>query len=342
MAAKHSVTITSPEGMTPEELQAGLASGRFKPIAPDEQVDLTKGNRFMAVPKTMMSDLAFSREGITHKIPPGAHHRLLDLSTTSVTAHAPLARSFFHQAHHFRLGFEASQHLLLMTRDEELTDQLQEYAPHPFDAYTVSFWTGTENGMAEALLMIDHGVAGLVAMEWGSDIPRGVEDQWTIRENRNRSSYTRLAWLICDTFRLLLAEPRSHTISRGGPNRHSIRKGKRVTFYSQSEITIHLDEARRALEHRATGHGRMMPVYQYRAHLCHSGGSRSCEHEWISLGGVMRDGNWIPDAEHPRDNPTWECYHCGRRRWHRRAGTRGSAEVGYVRQTYKVKKGDDE
>ena len=87
----------------------------------------------------------------------------------------------------------------------------------------------------------------------------------------------------------------------------------------------------------------MMPVYQYRAHLCHSGGRPGCEHEWISIGGIMTEtGQWIPDEEHPKNNPNWECYHCGRRRWHRKAGVRGSAEVGYVRQTYTITKGQDD
>lgn len=47
------------------------------------------------------------------------------------------------------------------------------------------------------------------------------------------------------------------------------------------------------------------------------------------------------ERDHERTNPYWTCTKCGRHRWHRKAGTRGSAEIGYVRQTYKVKKGND-
>ena len=45
------ITIRSSEGMTPEELQAGLESGRFRHVGHDERIDLTKGDKFVAVPK---------------------------------------------------------------------------------------------------------------------------------------------------------------------------------------------------------------------------------------------------------------------------------------------------
>lgn len=343
--AKHTINIRSGEGMTPEELQEGLASGKFKPIREDEKIDVSKHKRFVTVPKSILPDLQFRTDGIISEIPPGAEHRILD-KLSSGTSHVPPIN--LHRAHHFKLGFKASEYLLELSVDQLAREQI-EYAPHPFDEYTVSLWAGTEDGVAEVLVMVTTAadgtpMASLMWLVWGKEyvVPGLKMTERSASLDIGADSQTILAWILCDAFRLLMAHPAGRTIMRGGPPRSAIRKGKRVHFYSASEIKIDLDAAKRDRVVAGNGFGKMMPVYQYRAHLCHSGGQRGCEHFWIEIGGVMRDGLWVPDKDHPKQNPNWECYHCGRRRWHRKAGTRGSAEVGYVRQTYNVVKGDDE
>jgi len=352
----HTVNIRSADGMTPEELQAKLDSGAWKPIDENEKVDLSKHNKFVTVRKDQLvvPKLDFRRDGVMATIPEGAHPRLLDAITAETGGKSLLSnrlRQMLHRSHHFKLGFKASEYLLALTVDDVLVQDIQPFAPHPFDLYTVSLWIGTEDGgVAEALLIVDCETAGgptasLLFIPWGTDRPfigSGSSTRVSF-DDLESDPQARLGWLLCDAFRLLMSRPVGRTIIRGGPPRTAVRKGKRVHFYSASEIKIDLDAVKQDRVVGGNGFGKMMPVYQYRAHLCHSGGQRGCEHEWISIGGIMTEaGQWIPDNQNPRSNPFWECYHCGRHRWHRKAGTRGSAEVGYVRQTYKITKGEDD
>lgn len=354
MKKPHTITINKGDGLTPSELQEGLASGKYKLVDPDEKIDVEKHKKFITVPKgmTMQPRLDYRQDGIMARIPEGATHRVLDIFSTHVGHQRMTAiKHDLYRAHHFKLGFEASEYLLGLTVDDILVEELQSFAPHPFDNYTVSLWIGMETGeVAEAMITVHdlqdgtHGVS-LMFLPWGSD---NLVSEWKMFQRAEIADSTapataRLGWLICDAFRLLMSRPAGRTIVKGGPPRTALRKGKRVHFYSASEIKIDLDAAKKDRIVGGGGYGKMMPVYQYRAHLCHSGGLlRGCEHEWIEIGGIMRDGKWFPDKDHPKQNPNWECYHCGRRRWHRKAGSRGSAEVGYVRQTYNVTKGNDE
>lgn len=326
--------------MTPDEIKAGLASGRLKEIGLDEKVDLTKHNKFITVPK--QRELDFRTDGIMTEIPEGAHHRLLDhCSAMRDRDVAPV----LHRAHHFKVGFEASEYLLDMASDE-IISPMSVFTPHPFEEYSLSMWIGSEEGAAEFFVLVRTDKEGRIGAEaltllWGDDFVTQPILACT-EELDPKTPGQQLMWLVVNAFRVLLSRPAGRTIVKGPGNRTAIRKGKRVHFYSQSEVKIDLDAVKRDRVIVSNGRGKMMPVYQYRAHLCHSGGTPGCEHEWIEIGGRMVSGLWEPDREHPRANATWECYHCGRRRWHRKAGSRGSAEVGYVRQTYSVVKGDDE
>lgn len=354
----YTVNIASGDGMTPAELQAKLESGKLRRVDPDEKVDLTKDSKFVTINKdheglrSYAERLDYITEGIFHDLPAGGlKHRILDKITS--TPMAAKQKAFFHHSHHFALGPDASQMLLMFAKDADFLEQHQQYCPHPFDGYTVSLWSGSEDGMVEVLLLVSRQAHGyfpeIATLPWGEERPQwhGHNDEGEVfsRENSLRPDAPagqRLSWKFCDAFRMLLAQKRGVTVNKGPGNRTAVRKGKRVTFYSKSEITIDLDAVEREQIVARTGYGHMMPVYQYRAHLCHSGGQKGCEHYWIELGGHMTDQGWIPDNQFPRANATWECYHCGRRRWHRKAGTRGSAEIGYVQQTYKVKKGKDD
>jgi len=269
-------------------------------------------------------------------VPPGLEHRLLDMASVE-SLDDRVQSAFLYRAHHFSLGVEASQALLYLAADPTWLEDYGHFAPHPFPDYTVSFWIGHPKGIAEMYTMVatrpnGEVYADSILMRWGSDEPVGYTHQHPPVQRdsmplADMPPHQTLTWMMNDAFRLLLAKPGGVTINKGGPNRHALRKGKRVTFYSKSEITIDLDKALRDKVLVNTGLGKMMPVYQYRAHLCHSGGSRHCEHEF--------------ERDYERNNPYWTCTKCGRNRWHRKAGTRGSAEIGYVRQTYKVKKGSD-
>lgn len=320
---------------TPEQIAAGLKSGKFKQIVMDDKVDLSEGGNFVLVPKSLMEpDITFD-SGITVDLPPGGlQHRILDhVSTTPKTF--PQGRAFLHRAHHFAVGVEASQQLILLAAERDWLTQYAEFAPHPFDEYTVSLWTGSPNGMVEALVSVmqnplgEH-IACLSSLSWDSGLFNAFSGTAVPREMALRQGAANehvLAWTFCDAFRLMMAQKKGVTINKGPGNRSALRKGRRVTFYSKNEVLIDLDAVERVRTAVNTGLGRMMPVYQYRAHLCHSGGRKGCEHVWIR------------DEERP--TPFWTCQSCGRKRWHRKSGTRGSAEVGYVRQTYKVVKGKD-
>lgn len=325
--------------MTPDEIKAGLASGRLKEIGLDEKVDLTKNNKFISVPK--QRELDFRTDGIMIQIPAGAHHRLLD--SVSSLGNPKVAR-LMHKAHHFKVGFEASEYMLDLASDELVT-QAETYLPHPFEDYTLSMWIGSEEGAAEFFVFVHQTAEGMSAT--GMTLLWGEDDTET--QNIEACLYAaaatpgqRLMWMVINAFRAVMSRPVGRTIIKGTGPRTAVRKGRRVHFYSASEIKIDLDAVKRDRVIGGNGFGKMMPVYQYRAHLCHSGGTPGCEHFWIEIGGKMVAGVWEPEQEHPRANATWECYHCGRRRWHRKSGSRGSAEVGYVRQTYNVTKGDDE
>lgn len=324
--------------------------GSFKPRLQRLKPALAVGEQAHRTPPS--DEIRLIPEGVMHEIPVGARHRLLDWTTEALAAgraNGAYAKAYFHRSHHFALGFRASEHLLILSTEHDLVDQMQEFAPHPFDDYTISAWSGTGDGVAEVLVSVrkvERGVEALmVAMPWpGTKVIGGESNYLTRDEGMQASGADRLAWMIVDAFRLILAQPGAAIFGERGPNRHSIRKGKRVTYYSQSEITINLDAVKRPARTAATGNGKIMPAYQYRAHPCHSGGRKGCDHYWIEIGGRMDENNvWHPDPKpHGRDNATWECYHCSRRRWHRRAGQRGDASHGFVRQTYNVKKGDDE
>lgn len=328
------LTIAQDGEYTPEEIREGLASGRFKAVDPDGKINLAAGGEYVAIPRHLMDHTMPSIEpdGITLKLPPGGvEHRILDhVSTTPKTF--PQGRAFLHRAHHFAMGVEASQQLLLLAAESDWLEAHAEFAPHPFDEYTVSLWTGSPEGMAEVLVSVmlnghgDH-IANIVTLYWDSNRFDGYDGAALPRDLANASDSHTLAWRFCDAFRLLLAQPRRVVVNHGPGNRHAIRKGRRVTFYSKSEIKIDLDAVPKIIQAHRTGNGRMMPAYQYRAHLCHSGGTKGCGHSWTL------------DPE--RETPFWTCDKCGRRRWQRRAGQRGSAEVGFVRQTYKVVKGND-
>lgn len=308
-------------------------------VADDEKVDLRKHQRFIAKPNPRLE--SFLEEGISLPVPQGGvQHRILDAISVAAVRAQPKDKGFLHRAHHFAFGLEASEALLYLAAQQDWLDEYQEFAPHPFEEYTVSFWTGSEQGIVEVMLAVHHEgedpYPEIVTLLWGTtDLTtyhKGGERSWkrdAVMANLDQApSHQRLAWKFCDAFRLIMARSQYHTINKGDPTRHSIRKGKRVTFYSKSTVTINLDAVKMIRTNFRSGYGRMMPVYQYRSHLCESGGRPSCAHVWIK------------DEE--RENPYWTCASCGRRRWHRRAGVRGSAEVGYVRQTYKVIKGQDQ
>lgn len=330
------VTVAKPGQYTPEEIRAGIASGRMKEIGMDDRVDIREGAEFIVVPKEEPKFMV--GEGVWTKIPEGLEHRILDYVSSRPAS--PKHRSFLHNAHHFAFGPEASQSVMLLASEPEFLAPMAEFAPHPFDEYTVSLWTGSDLGLCEMLVAVhvengEH-YAECFAMVWGEDeiIQYRTESNrtWTrsdtLAAGEDAPPDQRMAWLFNDAFRLLLAQPKGVTINRGPGNRTAIRKGKRVTFYSKSEIKIDLDAKNLVRPSFRDGSGKIMPVYQYRAHLCHSGGTRGCEHVWI--------------RDEERENPYWTCEKCDRRRWHRKSGVRGSAEVGYVRQTYKVVKGQDQ
>lgn len=284
-------------------------------------------------------------DDVVTKIPHGLTHRLLDIASLSAKFSSQKMSRHLHRAHHFNLGVEASQALVSMTREPDWLREHAEFAPHPFPDYTVSFFIGDGNRIIECLVMAveldtdDYGIdtaAYVLFLEWGSD-DVAYPERWgpTNRLTSFRSDCIEhklpkehyLAWFALDAFRLIMAAPGSRVINHGPPGRTALRRGKRVHFYSKSEITIRLDRPLKDMIVEHTGHGKMMPVYQYRAHLCHSGGIKGCDHEF--------------ERDYERTNPYWVCSKCGRRRWHRKAGTRGSAEIGYVRQTYRVLKGED-
>lgn len=331
--------IQNTENLTHEQIQEGIRSGRFKEIGLDEKVDLTKHSKFITVPKR--KDIDFRTDGIMTEIPVGAYHRLLD--SVSSLGNRKVAQ-LMHKAHHFKIGFEASEHILALASDE-LVEQAETYLPHPFEDYTLSMWIGSEEGAAEFFIFVHHTPEGMSAtgmtLLWGEDDTQTRNIEACVY-SQSETPGQRLMWMVINAFRAIMSRPAGRTITQGGPPRAAIRKGKRVHFYSASEIKIDLDAVKRDRIVVGNGFGKMMPVYQYRAHLCHTGGTPGCEHFWIEIGGKMVAGVWEPDQEHPRANATWECYHCGRRRWHRKAGYRGSAEVGYVVQRYRVTKGDDE
>lgn len=275
-------------------------------------------------------------------------------------------RGMMFRAQHFSFGIDASQYFLDLTaeRFRDLRDDLAEFPPHPFDTYTFTFWVGDAGGqMVECMCLVqphpddNTPQAALVMMRWGDpdtinhttammsredalDAPEDVASDPVMGQVIEVS---RTAWKFIDVFRLLMARQQGVVINKGGPAQAATRKGKRVHFYKPSEIKIDLDAVKRDVIYH-TGHGVAPRAYQYRAHLCHSGGKeRGCDHFWIEIGGRM-DTNlvWHPDAEHPRSNATWECYHCGRRRWHRKAGQRGDASKGYAQQSYGIVKGGND
>jgi len=328
------VTIARAGDYTPEQIRAGVRSGKFKPVALDDTINVAEGGSYIAVPRSIMED-GVDFDGLTLPLPPGGvEHRILDY-VASTPKTFPQGRAFLHRAHHFALGVEASQQLLLLAREPDWIDAYADYAPHPFSEYTVSLWTGSPAGMVEVLVSVmqnpfgEH-IACMTTLAWDTgqmNAYRGTAVPREMGRRQGSAPEDRLAWTFCDAFRLLLSQPRLVVINQGPGNRHAIRKGKRVTFYSKSEVKIDLDAAEKVRTAFRTGHGKMMPVYQYRAHLCHSGGRKGCEHTWTL------------DPE--RETPFWTCDRCGRKRWQRRAGQRGSAEIGFVRQTYKVVKGGD-
>jgi hypothetical protein len=335
----------SEKGFSPEELQRKLEDGSIRQIMSDETVDLAKGNRFFTNP--VLDEIDFLSDGILHPIPEGAHHRLLDWASIEVAQRPDRisGKAYLHRAKHFKFGFQASEYMLSFCTKKELLEQMQAYAPHPYPDYTISFWTATQEGVAEGFISVrlneGRHEACMLAKPWEGEKIIGAENEYTTRGGSDTKACT-LTWLICDAFRLLLAQPGASHISAGGPPRAAIRKGKRVHFYSASESTINLDAAKRVIQHHSTGHGKMMPAYQYRAHPCHSGGTPGCEHFWIEIGGRFQDEQWVPDQQFGRARPTGECYHCGRRRWWRREGQRGNAGIGFVKQSYKLIKGDDD
>lgn len=296
-------------------------------------------------------------------VPADLHPRILDYA--SINFNAQVRQTLF-RSQHFALGLDASQDFLSLTSDRfrDLRDELAGFAPHPFERYTFTFWVGEEGGaMVECLCIVqphpDDGtpLAAMSMMRWGDrdtinhatammsredalgKLPETDSDP-TLEYHRDLSM---TAWRFVDVFRLLMARRQGVMVNQGGAPRSAMRKGKRVHFYSSSQITIDLDAVKERKVATHNGHGKSPSAYQYRAHLCHSGGRTGCDHFWVEIGGRMDANNvWQPDAEYPRQNATWECYHCGRHRWHRRAGQRGDASKGFVKQTYRVVKGESD
>lgn len=291
---------------------------------------------------TLDFKLPLYSDGVATIIPSGGHTpRVMDLACEAAAIEkTPGARAFMHRARHFCFGYEASQSLHQLATLFETEDFVREqtaYLPHPFPDYTFTFWVGIDSEeIAELMIIVrDEAIFGDIL---GYLHVKGK----AITLQKEEPAVRTLGEMWLGSFLAIINRPAAHTIARCGPPRTALRRGKRVHFYQASEITIDLDAVKRDRTLFNTGTGKMMPRYEYRAHLCHSGGQPGCEHEWISIGGVMVDGEWFPDKEHPRRNPNWECYHCGRRRWHRKAGQRGSAKIGYDIPTYRVKKGKDE
>lgn len=301
-------------------------------------------------------DGSFTYEKTT--VPTDLRPRLLD--QLSQEFQDPRLRRTLHNATHLSLGIDASQQLSIMVGDDwgNLRQDLAGFAPHPFEDYTLTFFMGIGNGeMAECGILVQQGPDGPRASEMvvlphrserivldglifmGREYARTAKLSGSPNLDKKRESII-ASWKFIDTFRLMLAAPGALTLNKGTTlTRTGLYKGRRVTYYTSTFVTLDLDKLQHHQIVQHTGSGRAMPNYGYRAHLCHSGGDCSCEHHWIEIGGRMFDDRWQPDAEHPRLNATWECYHCGRRRWHRRAGERGSLAVGEVRQTYRIKKG---
>lgn len=319
----------------------------------------------------MGEDDEFYDNGTYTPIPAGLKPRLRDFISENMP-NKPKIKSAMFKATHFSLGLNASQSFMdCCTSDwNDIRESLDTFAPHPFDNYSFSFWMGTGISMIETFILVGQGDAGemrvgMMLMHSDQDLP--VDD---ILELVPRSALTSMmasmekfdgdvppelrkgverinaGWLFTDVFKLLLARPGVTMINQGSARRTGLSKGgKRVSYYSSSDITIDLDKARKIRTDHRTGHGKSPANYGYRAHCCHDakGRAKGCEHYWIEIGGRHdEDEVWHPDPENGRGNATWECYHCGGRRWQRRAGRRGDGGLGFIKQTYTVKDGEDD
>ena len=124
-------------------------------VADDEKVDLRKHQRFIAKPNPRLE--SFLEEGISLPVPQGGvQHRILDAISVAAVRAQPKDKGFLHRAHHFAFGLEASEALLYLAAQQDWLDEYQEFAPHPFEEYTVSFWTGSEQGIVEVMLAVHH------------------------------------------------------------------------------------------------------------------------------------------------------------------------------------------
>lgn len=318
----------------------------------------------MAFSDSIKGLLGVSDEPIVTSIPADLRPRILDYTALHQGPQSTI-KPILHQAQHFALGLTASQDFLRYSTAPyaDLIEELRQFAPHPFESYTLSFWMGNEDGrMIECLIIVGPrsvdrvATATIVTMTWGEDAPNETGAELITREQAQLAEVGgefqlslrrgEVAWKFVDVFRVLLSQPGVIVVNKGGSRHTGLHKGKRVTYYTASQITIDLDKMREqaATPVHHTGYGRMMPNYGYRAHNCHSGGLRhGCDHFWIEIGGRMDENEvWHPDPQFPRWNATWECYHCGRRRWHRKEGRRGDSSIGYVKQKYKIVRGEND
>lgn len=279
-------------------------------------------------------------------IPTGLYPRLLNMTSQTMDS---ATQAVLFKARHFSLGVAASQEFLYLAEERfaDLRDELEEFAPHPFDHYTLSFWSGEEAGaMVEWLIVVSKDAktglhkAGSIVLRWGSEeIPNGfwMMDRQEVFSSdldslddtiRHEVEMAQGTWNMIDAFRLILAKPGAIVINRGEARKAKLFKGKRYQHFTASEITIDLDKVKFRTTAFRTGYGKTPRLYEYRAHLCHSRLQPGCQHVW--------EATETSTPEHPR----WECVKCAGRRWHRRAGVRGDPTKGVIQHRYKVIKGE--
>lgn len=244
---------------------------------------------------------------------------------------------YLFQAKHFVLDAEAATRVYRLNRQRELLSELREFAIPPFPKMTFEMQTFHEKDgewtISPSIFCIDR-ENGQDCIAWLYVDPLDNRGLWLQAANpiimRQHEGMTLDpksifdARDLVDCFVLMLLAKRTTTVVDHA-KRTSLHKGKRVTFYARSEITIALDPIRglkRAVQDGSRGSPRRHGVL---GHFTHRGGQKyGCTHDWEPV--EKEDGK-----------KRWECTHCGRKRTWRAAFERGDASKGYVRQSYKVK-----
>lgn len=276
---------------------------------------------------------------------------ILDDVAADARLAAPLGlgrvRALLHQGNHMVLNDAAAAFVVDMVGNHgALIGELREFARSPFERMTITLPTrAAGDADRETLLLIDGVEFALILRNtatgavvpipgWYLSVENEGEDHKSrtlvrtddaIPKDATTTKMIATYSMARDAIFLLLNQKHGVHVSEPTMTRKGMSRGKTLTFYGRSTVSVSLHAAEELHRHFATMTRTTPRRHAVRGHFVHRGGDRDCEHQWEKL--VDR-----PAAA----GDAWICTACDRKRSWRRDFERGDASKGYVTQTWKV------